>query len=70
MRQVLTLIIDRVYLLVPMFVINKGWARFGARGWVVAPRDPINKQSRITGKDYRDHLSMLACISMTGDCDK
>lgn len=31
----------------------------------MTPQDCMNKQSRIIGKDYRDHLSMLACVSMT-----
>lgn len=47
-----------------MIVVVIGWARFNSRGWVVSPKDAPS--TRVVGVDFREHLSMLGCISMTG----
>jgi hypothetical protein len=41
-----------------------GFARLRTQGWFVCPRRSASP--RITGPDYREHITMMACVSATG----
>lgn len=41
-----------------------GFSRLRTQGWFVCPRQ--SKGPRITGPDYREHISMMASVSATG----
>ena len=41
-----------------------GFARLNIQGWFVCPRG--GAAPRVTGPDYREHITMMACVSVTG----
>jgi hypothetical protein len=41
-----------------------GFARFKTANWFVCPRGAA--RPRVAGKDYRDHVTMMCCVSSTG----
>jgi hypothetical protein len=59
---------DKIKTQYPMYNIynadETGFARLRTKGWFVCPRH--SPSPRVTGPDYREHITMMACVSATG----
>jgi len=49
---------------------ESGWARFACKEWVVTEKRMNKKEKNVTprlaGVDYRDHVTIMSCVSANG----